>query len=440
MDPRTAVIGIDLGTSGCRAIAIDEHREEIASARASLTLPERSGSGSEQDPECWWRAVVTVLQSIVTDLSGYRMRSLAVDGTSSTLLATDPSGKPLSAALMYDDTRAIDQLSAIQAVAPDASPVHSASSSLAKLLHLSNRLSGSEIRAAHQADWILGRLTGTYGISDENNCLKLGYDAECRCWPPWMEHLKLPAECLPRVLPPGTPLAPIAATAAGETGLASDTLIVTGTTDSTAAALATGVVRPGEAVTVLGSTLVLKVVSPHPVYAPAFGVYSHRIGDHWLVGGASNSGGAICARYFTQDQMQRLTRRLAPERPTGLDYYPLLRAGERFPIRDPDYPPRITPRPADDAVFFQALLEGIGHIEKRGYELLEQLGAPPVVSVTSIGGGSSNQAWCAIRERLLGIPVATSVHQQAAYGTALLALKGLEKNAGLRRAHNRVLT
>ena len=160
MDPRTAVIGIDLGTSGCRAIAIDEHRGEIASARVSLTLPERSGSGSEQDPECWWRAVVTVLQSIVTDLSGYRIRSLAVDGTSSTLLATDPSGKPLSAALMYDDTRAIDQLSAIQAVAPDASPVHSASSSLAKLLHLSNRLSGSQIRAVHQADWILGRLTG----------------------------------------------------------------------------------------------------------------------------------------------------------------------------------------------------------------------------------------------------------------------------------------
>ena len=75
-------------------------------------------------------------------------------------------------------------------------------------------------------------------------------------------------------------------------------------------------------------------------------------------------------------------------------------------------------------------------IEKRGYERLEQLGAPRVTSVTSIGGGAANPAWRTIRERMLGIPVTTSLHQEAAYGTALLALKGLERGAESGRAQN----
>ncbi len=436
MKPKTAVVGVDLGTSGCRAIAIDERREEIASASTSLPPSDRRGGGSVQDPEHWWQAVVRVLREITAELPGHRIRSLAVDGTSSTLLLTDPSGKPLTPALMYDDTRGADQLPAIRARAPEASPVHSAGSSLAKLLHLKTRLSEPDMRAAHQADWIMGRLTGIFGVSDENNCLKLGYDAERRCWPPWIKAFGLPEECLPRVMPAATPLSPIRATAARETLLPADTLTVTGTTDSTAAVLATGVARPGEGVSVLGSTLVLKVLSPRPVSAPEFGVYSHRIDDYWLVGGASNSGGGVCAKYFSREEMEGLTRRLNPERPTGLDYYPLLRAGERFPVSDPNYPPRLTPRPADDAVFFQALLEGIGRIEKRGYERLERLGAPRVTSVTTIGGGAANPAWRVIRERMLGIPVKTSPHREAAYGSALLALKGLERDAVSRRARN----
>ena len=438
MKSKTAVVGVDLGTSGCRAIAVDERRKEIASASTSLPPSDRRGGGSVQNPEHWWRAVVVVLQEISTGLSGHRIRSLAVDGTSSTLLLTDHSGIPLTPALMYDDTRGADQLSAIRARAPEKSPVHSAGSSLAKLLHLKTRLSDPDIRAMHQADWIMGRLTGIYGVSDENNCLKLGYDAERRRWPPWMAAFGLPEECLPRVMPAASPLAPIRAAAARETLLPADTLIVTGTTDSTAAVLATGVARPGEGVSVLGSTLVLKVLSPRPVSAPEFGVYSHRIHDHWLVGGASNSGAAVCAKYFSKEQMDGLTGRLNPERSTGLDYYPLLKAGERFPIRDPDYPPRLTPRPPDDAVFFQALLEGIGRIEKQGYERLAQLGAPRVTSVTSIGGGAANPAWRVIRERMLGIPVQMSPHQEAAYGTALLALKGLERDAESGRARNPV--
>ena len=76
-------------------------------------------------------------------------------------------------------------------------------------------------------------------------------------------------------------------------------------------------------------------------------------GDVWLVGGASNSGGAVLRKFFTDEQMRRMTPLLNPSQPTGLAYYPLPAMGERFPENDPQKQPRMEPRPSDDVVFFQ---------------------------------------------------------------------------------------
>jgi sugar (pentulose or hexulose) kinase len=177
-------------------------------------------------------------------------------------------------------------------------------------------------------------------------------------------------------------------------------------------------------VTSLGSTLVLKVLGERPISAPQFGVYSHRFGDLWLVGGASNSGGAVLRRFFEDEQLRGLSAGMDPERETGLDYYPLPAAGERFPVNDPALAPRLSPRPADDRVFVQGLLEGIARIEAQGYGLLRDLGAPQVRRVLTVGGGASNPVWTRIRQRLLGVPVVPAAHQEAAFGAARLALWG----------------
>jgi sugar (pentulose or hexulose) kinase len=176
---------------------------------------------------------------------------------------------------------------------------------------------------------------------------------------------------------------------------------------------------------------VLKVCATRPVYAPRYGVYSHRLGDHWLVGGASNSGGAVLRRYFSPEEIERFSARVQPGKPTGLDYYPLPAPGERFPEYNPALLPRLEPRPVDDAVFFQGLLEGMAAIERRGYCLLEELGAPYPQRVHSVGGGAANAAWRAIREALLGVPVGVAEHQDAAYGAALLARLGADERGGV---------
>jgi hypothetical protein len=353
-----------------------------------------------------------------------RVAAVAVDGTSGTLLLADERGRPTGPALLYNDARACDQAQALARVAPPDSAVNSPSSSLAKALWLLVRPHRGTRHLLHQADWVLGRLTGRYGTSDENNALKLGYDPVARCWPAWLGAAGVPAGLLPIVSPAGKPVGPIIPAIAAELGLPPGTLVVAGTTDSTAGAIAAGVAAPGDGVTTLGSTLVVKVLSERPVLAARYGVYSHRLGDVWLVGGASNSGGAVLRQFFADDELAALSAGIDPARPSPLDYYPLPRPGERFPLADPALPPRLEPRPAEPAAFLHGLLEGIARIETLGYRRLAELGAPFPTRVLTTGGGAGNSAWTAIRARQLGVPVSAVADRDAAYGAALLARQG----------------
>ena len=414
-------LGIDIGTSGCRCCVIDADGNIQAETRTTLPAPGRSGSAVEQDPLLWWSALAENLDALAAQVPMAAIEAIGLDGTSSTLLCSDAAGTPLTPALMYNDARATAAARRIEACAPHDSAAHGASSSLAKLLWLLDTPAGkSATHALHQADWLLGRLSGRYGISDENNALKLGYDIVNRCWPDWLAALDIPPALLPEVVPAGRAIGTPDAAACARWGFTARAHIVSGTTDSTASFIATGA-QPGEAVTSLGSTLVLKVLADRPVFEPANGIYSHRRGDRWLVGGASNSGGAVLKQYFSDADIARLSTRLQPDKPTGLDYYPLVSPGERFPVNDPRLEPRLTPRPADDAVFFQGILEGIARIELEGYRRLAALGAPWPGRVLTTGGGAANRGWCSMRAALLGVPVVAASHQGAAYGTALLA-------------------
>jgi sugar (pentulose or hexulose) kinase len=111
-------------------------------------------------------------------------------------------------------------------------------------------------------------------------------------------------------------------------------------------------------VTALGSTLTIKLLSEAPLFAPEYGIYSHRIGDSWLAGGASNSGGKVLAQHFAAERIAELTSRIDAETESGLDYYPLPGKGERFPIADPDLEPRMTPRPRTMRSSSRACLKG----------------------------------------------------------------------------------
>jgi len=416
-------LGIDVGTGGVRACAIDARGAIAGFAAEALPPPRQDGDAIDQDPELWWTAVKGALHSLGKAVDLSRIARIAVDGTSGTLLLADADGRPRSMGLMYNDARALSEAARIDGVAPPESGAHGRSSALARLLHLLDHADAGDIRhALHQADWIAGRLAGRYGFSDENNVLKLGYDPVTRTWPDWLDRLGVPRDLLPEVRVPGTPFAEIDPSVARKLGLPRSARLVAGTTDGIAAFIATGADHPGDAVTSLGTTLVVKLVARQPIFAAEQGVYSHRLGERWLAGGASNSGGAALLAHFTAAEMERLTPRLEPDRPTGLDYYPLPKPGERFPIADPALQPRLTPRPPEPHRFFQGLLEGIAAVEALAYCRLTELGAPRLNRVISVGGGARNAAWTAIRRRVLGVPVTVAEQTEACYGAALLAL------------------
>ncbi len=361
------------------------------------------------------------------DNRNYLIHSIAIDGTSSTLLACKKDGTALSPALMYNDQQASAQAQMISAIAPAESAVHGASSSLAKALLLLQRYPATEL-FCHQADWLASSLTGNYGISDENNCLKMGYDSSSQQWPEWLingnSKISLADSLLPKVVAAGTAIGKVKSSLINKYKLAEDCIVVAGTTDSNAAVLATGAAEIGDAVTALGSTLVIKLFTDRPLFHPAFGIYSHRLNNHWLVGGASNTGGRVLMQYFTQDQLETMTPQLNPEQPTGLDYYPLPATGERFPVNDAGKQNQTEPRPDSDIEFFQALLEGIAEVEAQGYQKLIELGAAIPRKIFTTGGGNKNDAWSKIRERKTGLSVLSATHTEACYGSALLAKQG----------------
>lgn len=417
------VLGIDVGTSGVRVAAIDQAGHIAAFAASSMPAPLREGPRITQDPAEWVRALGEAMARLASAVDLARISALAVDGTSGTLVAVDELGRPAAAGSLYNDRADDTAVAAVGRVAPARAAVHGATSPLARAARLQRPSHVAGI--IHQADWIAGQFSGRFDISDENNALKTGYDPVSRTWPDWIEAAGVERDKLPAVVPAGTAIGEVTADAARRYGVPNRAAVVAGSTDGCAAFLATGADKPGDAVTSLGSTLVLKLASEQPLFAPEYGLYSHRIGDMWLAGGASNTGGAVLAQFFTPKAIADLSRQIDPGASTGLDYYPLPAPGERFPINDPALAPRMAPRPADDAVFLHALLEGIAKIEALGYRRLAELGGPPLTGVSTVGGGAANESWSRIRATALGVPLRMPVSDEAAVGVARLALRAV---------------
>ena len=411
-------LGIDFGTSGARSCVIDAEGTILAEDTRDF------GTLEEYERADIWREALWDLISALPPAIRSQLSSIAIDGTSGTVIACDEALTPRHPPLLYNDDRAVDEAKLIASLAPPGHPAAAVTSGLAKVLWLKKwlGLTGARIYL-NQADWLSSLLTEQAGFSDYHNALKMGLDLDTLTWPTWVDHLADTAY-LPKPVAPGSHLGTVSRPRARYLGINPDCQVQAGTTDSIAAFLAAGVTHSGDAVTSLGSTLVLKLLSDTRVESTEHGVYSHWFGTRWLAGGASNAGGAVLKQFFGDRQLAPLSEKIDPNIASPLDYWPLLKAGERFPVNDPTLAPRLSPRPPDDAEFLHGLLESLGRIETRGYGLLVELGATPLRQVETAGGGAKNAVWTAIRRRLLKVPVAQATHTEAAYGSALLARDG----------------
>lgn len=433
------VMGIDVGTQGARVIISDGSGQVVATA--SRLFPESvniSGIPSgwfEQDPEQWWFAVKVCLQEVTSRLVEIGRQpgeivAIAVDSTSGTVLPIDRSGRALRPAIMYSDSRS--EKEAIRCNEEGHELVEKlgyrfgSSFGLPKVLWLKHNEPDTWKRCwkvIHAADFIVGKLTGEFGVSDNSNSLKTGYDLVEFCWPSFIsERLEIEIEKLPGVVTPGCQIGCVTTECASSTGICEGTAVVAGVSDGTAGFIASGASQVGDWNTTLGTTLVLRGVSEELIRDSEGRVYCHRHPDGWwLPGGASNTGGECLVKLFADSDYQLLDERAACLIPSNRCCYPLVRRGERLPIVSSEAQGFFPEGCADPVELYVACLEGVAYVERWCYELMEELGARVGHVIYSTGGGAKSRTWLSIRASVLNRQILSPAVTDPAMGTAIVA-------------------
>jgi sugar (pentulose or hexulose) kinase len=433
MSQRDAIaIGLDLGTSGARAVAMSLEGRLIAEGRAALprAVTVVDGGRVEQDPTAWTTAADGALRALASVLpAGCTIAGLAVDATSGTFLLADADLRPLTPGIMYNDLRATgesDEAAAAlrEVLAPYGISIAPAFA-LPKLVHLARQQPHVFARCrhvVHQTDWLVGSLCGRYDVTDISTALKTGADPGSLTWPAAVERLGIPREVLPTIVLPGTKIGTLTAAGAARTGLPAGLPVVAGCTDGTAGCLASGAAQVGDVNVTLGTTLIFKAIAAAPLLDPSGEIYNHRHpAGGYLPGAASSTGGDWIGQQFGEADLTALDREAAGLLPTGETVYPLVKCGERFPFACASAVGfglaeiRGAPRR------FAAGMEGVAFLERLGIARLEELGLPAGPTVYATGGGAASDTWLRIRASVNRRVYAVPEHAECAVGAAVLA-------------------
>ena len=404
--------GLDFGTSGARISIINESKKLIYTNAVKY-------ENKFEDPRSWIISCEELLKAIPIKIKKYLSR-LSISGTSGTLVACSLEGKSLGNALPYNKLCSTDKV-ILNSIAKDNHVLKDPYSSLAKALHLFN-LYGDNILIRHQVDWITGWLLNNWVHGEEGNNLKLGWDIKKKEWPKNFNSISW-FKSLPVIIKSGKVLGKLNKEIIKRLKLNPYMVIVAGTTDSNASFLASQITQE-EGLTVLGTTMVLKKSIKEPIKKA--GITSHRINNKWICGGASNAGCGILSKFFSDKEIEELSKQINPKQKTNLNYLPLNSKGERFPVNDPFLEPKIRPRPISDSLFLHALFEGLASIELKGWERLKEITGALPTKIVTIGGGSKNPQWRSIREKIIKIPIVTC-NKTTSYGSAILALSSTSK-------------
>lgn len=435
-------VGVDLGTQGVRAVAVDDDGTvRAAASRPLASCRWRGDDGTvrhEQDPAAWCAGADAVVAEVVAGVRPDVVAGVAVDGTSGTVVLTTPHGTPLTPGVMYDDVRGRDRAGAVRAAGAAlwAGLGYRVGDGWALPTALALLAGHPGARVRHQTDLVTAHLVGHPTATDTSTALKTGYDLRRDRWPTEvLDPLGLDPALLPDVVAPGAELGRVGPAASERNGLAVGTPVRAGMTDGCAAQLGAGAVAPGDWNSVLGTTLVVKGVTTELLRDPDGTVYCHR-GPQcgwWFPGGASNVGAAVLADVVDPARFDAVTAALEDDPPVDVPVVlPLRGRGERFPVDAPDavgcWFDGDRPRPLDElaaavgeVAAFAGLAEGVAFVERLAFARLASLGADVSGTRVVSGGATANGWWNRRRAAVLGVPLARPRAAEPAVGMALLA-------------------
>jgi xylulokinase len=411
----TVLVGLDVGTTGAKAIAITPEGELLATAEADYPLSTPRPGWAEQDPEDWWRASQSALARL-----GHEPAAIGLSGQMHGLVALDGADRVVRPAILWNDQRTAQecaeiegriglerliQLTGNRALTGFTAP---------KLLWMRRHEPELYARIEHvllPKDYVRLRLTGERATDAADASGTLLFDVPRRRWSEEvLEALEIPSAWLPAAYEsPDVPTAP-------------------GAGDQAAAALGVGVDRPGPLSIVIGTSGVVFAALPgfaadEQARAHAF---CHAVPGGWHAMGVMLSA-AGSLRWLrdvvggTYDELTAEAERWPPGA-EGLTFLPYLQ-GERTPHADPDARGAfvgLTLR-HDRGAHVRAVLEGVAYGLRDSLELLRGLGVEAHVGRAS-GGGARSDLWLRIAASVLDLPLERPVVEEgSAYGAALLA-------------------
>jgi xylulokinase len=410
----TTLIGLDVGTTGAKAVAITPDGELMASAEESYPLSMPRAGWSEQDPEDWWQAGERALGKL-----GVEPGRVGLSGQMHGLVCLDERGEVLRPAILWNDQRTGEECAEIEALVGLERLVSLTGNralpgfTAPKLLWL--RRNEPDVyarirRIVLPKDYVRLRLTGEWAIDVADASGTLLFDVANRRWSEEvLAALEVPAGWLPPV---------------------SESTQIAGAGDQQAAALGVGVLEPGTVSVVLGTSGV--VLAPLDEYAhdPEGRVHAfcHALPETWeAMGVMLNAAGSL--QWFRDTlapglSFDELTAEAAGRSPRadGLTFLPYLQ-GERTPHADPEARGAFTglARHHDRGALVRALLEGVAYGLRDSLELLHGLGVDARAGRAS-GGGANSRLWLEIVASALGLPLElTTLEEGSAFGAALLA-------------------
>jgi xylulokinase len=449
-------LGIDIGTSGTKTLAIDEQGEILASAMETYPCYVPKPLWSEQDPDDWWKATVLSVRAVMAKakLKPADVKAIGLSGQMHGSVFLDKNDKVIRRAILWNDQRTSAECAEIEERAGGRAALIKMVANPAltgftapKILWLRNHEPKNfekTCKVLLPKDEIRRRLTGEYAteVSDASGMLLL--DVAHRKWSKkLLSALELDINLLGTCYESEEVTGKLLPDVAEQLGLTTDCVVVGGAGDCAAGAVGNGIVTRGVLSTSIGTSGVMFVHSDEMKIDPQGRVHTfcHAVRGKWHMMGVNLSAGGslqwFCNELCKTDKAAakranaEIYDLLAEEAKTvqpgsnGLFFLPYL-SGERTPHADPDARGCFIGMTLAHTRghFIRAIMEGVTYSMRDSLDIFEKLGVP-IRQIRASGGGSRSPLWRQIQADMFGCKVVTINSEEGpAYGVALLAAVG----------------
>jgi len=460
------VLGIDVGTSGTRALILDEAGRIIASGteeHAPFASPQPGWA--EQDPRDWWRAAAIAIRKAI-QASGRSGESIACVGFSGQMhgaVLLDENEEVIRPALIWCDQRTeaqskhLEQLFGLDKLIQLTCNPPLTNFTLTKFLWVQQNEPRNWERVRKvmlPKDYVRLRLCGESAIDMADASGTLLLDVTNRRWSKEvLGKTGIDAQCLPKLFESQDVCGAISEEGAAATGLKRGTPVVAGAGDQAAGAVGIGITRAGVVSATIGTSGVVFAATDRPALDPKgrLHTFCHAIPGRWHVMGVTQAAG-LSLRWFRdqfgagpddgRDPYERMTEEAASVKPgaEGAFWAPYL-MGERTPHLDPNARAAFVGLTASHkrAHLIRAVLEGVAYSLKDSFTIFDEIGVP-VERIRLGGGGARSPLWRQIQADVYAHEIEiVEAEEGAAYGAAILAGVGAKCWASVDQACDAVV-